>query len=77
MRRRAIILGLGVAFMAELGVAPPTSAQTVKLAILAELTGGGAPSGTMWRDGVKLAVEDVNKKGGVLGRRLETFEMDT
>jgi branched-chain amino acid transport system substrate-binding protein len=31
----------------------------------------------MWRDGVNLAVEDINRKGGVLGRRLETFVMDT
>jgi branched-chain amino acid transport system substrate-binding protein len=37
----------------------------VKLAIVAEITGGGAPSGTMWRDGVLLAVEKINRKGGV------------
>jgi branched-chain amino acid transport system substrate-binding protein len=31
----------------------------------------------MWRDGVILAVEEINKKGGILGRRLESFVMDT
>jgi len=31
----------------------------------------------MWRDGANLAVEDINRKGGVLGRRLETFVTDT
>jgi branched-chain amino acid transport system substrate-binding protein len=49
----------------------------VKLAIVAEIIGGGAPSGNMWRDGVILAVEDINKKGGIQGRRLEPFAMDT
>ena len=57
---------------------PSASAQgPVKLAIVAEITGGGAPSGTMWRDAVILAVEDINKKGGILGQPLETFVQDT
>jgi branched-chain amino acid transport system substrate-binding protein len=69
---------LGVALAAVTGLASPASAQTVvKLAIVAEITGGGAPSGTMWRDGVLLAVEEINKKGGILGRRLETSVLDT
>jgi branched-chain amino acid transport system substrate-binding protein len=55
----------------------PASAQNVKLAIVAEITGGGAPVGATWRDGVNLAVEDINKKGGILGRRVETFLLDT
>jgi branched-chain amino acid transport system substrate-binding protein len=69
---------LEVALIAVAGAALPAWGQTpVKLGIVAEITGGGAPSGTMWRDGVILAVEDLNKKGGVLGRRVETFVMDT
>jgi branched-chain amino acid transport system substrate-binding protein len=78
MRRQRILLVLGVALVAGVGLVSPGSAQNVvKLAIVSEITGGGAPSGTMWRDGVILAVEDINKKGGVLGRRFETFVMDT
>ncbi len=78
MRRQRILLVLGVALAASATLAPPGSAQNaVRLAIVSEITGGGAPSGTMWRDGVILAVEDINKKGGVLGRKLETFVMDT
>jgi len=57
---------------------PPASVQNlVRLAIVSEITGGGAPSGTMWRDGVNLAVEDINKTGGILGQHLETVVMDT
>ncbi|MGH7265925.1 MAG: ABC transporter substrate-binding protein [Candidatus Rokuibacteriota bacterium] len=78
MRRQRIQIVLAAALIAVAAMAAPGSAQdVVKLAIVAEITGGGAPSGNMWRDGVILAVEDINRKGGILGRRLESFVMDT
>src|SRR5262249_18445023 len=65
---------LGTIALALVATATTASAQgPVKLAIVAEITGGGAPSGTMWRDGVLLAVEEINRKGGILGRSLESF----
>lgn len=75
--RRGVLLVLGVALVAALAAVPPAFAQTVKLATLAEITGAGAPVGNMWRDGVNLAVEDINKKGGILGRKVENITMDT
>jgi branched-chain amino acid transport system substrate-binding protein len=78
MPRLRIALALAVLLIAVAGSFSLAPAQTVvKLAIVAEITGGGAPSGNMWRDGVILAVEDINRKGGILGRKLETFVMDT
>ena len=78
MRRQRFVFALGAALLAALASAPPATAQgPVKLAIVAEITGGGAPSGTMYRDGVLLGAEEINKKGGILGRQLETFVMDT
>jgi len=78
MRRQRFLHALGVTLLTAVAMAPPASAQgPVKLAIVAEITGGGAPSGTMWRDGVLLAVEEINRKGGILGRSLESFVMDT
>ncbi len=77
MGRKRIVLMFGVVLVAVVGMLLPASAQSVKLAIVAEITGGGAPVGATWRDGVNLAVEDINKKGGILGRRVETFVMDT
>jgi len=72
------VIALGVAVIAVVAIAHVASTQEVlKLGIVAEITGGGAPSGTMWRDGVLLAVEDINKTGGIMGRRLETFVLDT
>ena len=78
MPRQRFLLQIGAALITVLASVLPASAQgPVKLAIVAEITGGGAPSGTMWRDGVILGVEEINKKGGVLGRPLESFVMDT
>jgi branched-chain amino acid transport system substrate-binding protein len=78
MRWPRLLEALAAILLTAVALAPPASAQgPVKLAIVAEITGGGAPSGTMWRDGVLLAVEDINRKGGILKRSLEAFTMDT
>jgi branched-chain amino acid transport system substrate-binding protein len=77
MRRPRIVMALGVLVIAMATALSASAQNTVKLAIVAEITGGGAPSGNMWRDGVLLAVEELNKKGGIQGRRLESFVMDT
>jgi len=77
MRRPRIVMALGVLVIAMATALSASAQNTVKLAIVAEITGGGAPSGNMWRDGVLLAVEELNKKGGIQGRRLESSVMDT
>jgi branched-chain amino acid transport system substrate-binding protein len=77
MRRPRILVALGVLVAAAAPALSASAQNVVKLAIVAEITGGGAPSGNMWRDGVILAVEELNKKGGVQGRRIESFVMDT
>ena len=51
--------------------------SVVKLPIVAEITGGGASVGAMWRDAVMMAIEEINRKGGILGMRLETSVQDT
>ena len=66
-----------VALVLSLMAASAVAQGVVKLPIVAEITGGGASVGAMWRDAVNLAVEDINKKGGVLGMRLETSVQDT
>src|SRR5262245_53653438 len=68
-----------LALVLSLAAAASAGAQggAIKLPIVAEITGGGASVGAMWRDAVNLAVEDINKKGGLLGMRLETSVQDT
>src|SRR6266478_3202618 len=66
----AVALGLCV-------VAPAVEAQqVVKLAAGVPLTGPLAKQGQEVADAVKLAAEEWNKKGGVLGRKIEVLEAD-
>ena len=51
--------------------------STVYLPDIVELSGPGAVSGTNWRDGVSLAIDEINKAGGILGRKIETEHLDT
>lgn len=53
-----------------LATATCAHAQAIKLADVAELSGGGATVGTNWKNGIDLAIEEINAKGGVLGRKL-------
>lgn len=41
------------------------SAQTVKIALTGPFTGGSAPMGASARDGAKLAIDEINKAGGI------------
>jgi branched-chain amino acid transport system substrate-binding protein len=53
------------------------SGTSIKLADVAELSGGGATVGTNWKNGIDLAIEEINAKGGVLGRKLEVTHADS
>ncbi len=57
--------------------APAHAQQTIKLANLLELTGPIASAGTNYRNGVELAVKEINAAGGVLGRKFEVDMLDT
>ena len=51
-------------------------AQPIKVGLTGPFTGGSASMGVSMRDGVKIAVEETNKNGGVLGRPLLLVERD-
>jgi len=51
--------------------------QTVNMPIVIELSGAGAVSGTNFRDGAVLAIDEVNAKGGILGRKINAPQSDT
>jgi len=51
--------------------------QTVNMPIVIELSGAGAVSGTNFRDGALMAIDEVNAKGGILGRRISSPVTDT
>ena len=77
MRSARPKLSLLAVLLVLAAVSPASPQGVIKLPIVAEITGGGASVGAMWRDAVNLAVDDINKKGGVLGMKLETSVQDT
>jgi branched-chain amino acid transport system substrate-binding protein len=50
--------------------------QTVKIGLSGPFTGGSAAMGVSMRDGVKLATQEINKAGGVLGKQIQLVERD-
>jgi len=72
MRMSNLLLTL-VATTMLTGVA---SAQSIKIGLTGPYTGGSASMGVSMRDGAKLAVSEINKAGGVMGRPLLIIERD-
>ena len=65
--------GACLAVAAVAGLAGPAAAQTepVKIGILHSLSGTMAISETTLKDVMLMLIDEQNKKGGVLGRKLE------
>ena len=52
------------------------AAEPIKIGVSGPFTGGSSSMGVSMRDGVRLATDDINKAGGVLGRQLVLVERD-
>ena len=50
--------------------------EPIKIGVTGPFTGGSSSMGVSMRDGVRLAAEEINKGGGVLGRPLLLIERD-
>ena len=72
--RRASLLA--TAACATLISLPATAADPIKIGVSGPFTGGSSSMGVSMRDGVKLAIDEINKAGGVLGRPLQAVERD-
>jgi len=62
----ALILSAGIA-MAE---------DTIKFGVSGPYTGGSSSMGVSMRDGVRLAADEINKAGGILGKKIQLIERD-
>jgi len=66
-----------IALLATAALAGHARADSViRIGVDLALTGGEAESATLIRDGIILAIDDVNAKGGVAGFKLEAAVMD-
>jgi branched-chain amino acid transport system substrate-binding protein len=52
------------------------AADPIKIGVDGPFTGGSSSMGVSMRDGVRLATEEINKAGGVLGRKIVLVERD-
>jgi len=64
-------LVLGVVFSAGALAADP-----IKIGVSGPYTGGSSSMGVSMRDGVRLAAQEINAAGGVLGRQIQLVERD-
>lgn len=68
----------GALVAAGLLASPVAFAQnTIVLPNIIELSGGGATVGTNWKNGVEMAIAEVNAAGGILGKKVEAMVVDT
>ncbi len=70
------LLHTACATACALALAAPAWAQ-IRLAGLYELSGAGATAGTNFKNGVDMAVKEINAAGGILGQKIEHSISDT
>ena len=71
MKCSAVLVAVGA-----LGVGTAFAQEPIKIGVLYPLTGGGAVYGVPAMAGHQLAVEELNAKGGIMGRKIESIERD-
>lgn len=54
----------------------PTAEQPIKIGSILILTGQGASWGTASKNGIDMAIEDINAEGGINGRNIEVIHED-
>ncbi len=70
------VVALALGWLGGVGATSPAPAP-LRLGVALPTAGPNAPWGVAMLQGVQLAVEDVNGRGGVGGRPLETLQADT
>ncbi len=68
-----------LAFSAALGVAlafPASAQETIKIGLVTALSGQSARAGEAITRGLSVAIDELNAKGGVLGRKFELVRRD-
>ena len=69
--RKALAVPLLSAVLAVLPGLALQAAEPIRIGVVNEITGAQAEAGQFTVNGIKLALEEINKAGGVLGRPLE------
>ena len=70
------IIQLSLASSLLLSAGLSWSQETIKIGVSGPYTGGSSSMGVSMRDGVRLAADEINKAGGVLGKKIQLIERD-
>jgi len=82
MKRRAgqmFIVFVVLLSLTSLGITQEVgiTRDKIKIGVFAALTGPYAEYGVMWREGGKVVIDELNKKGGLFGRKIEYVVEDS
>ena len=75
-RRKALAAAAGLALGGLSAFGPAQAQDTIKVGVLHSLSGTMAISETTLKDTVLFLIEEQNKKGGVMGKKLEAVVVD-
>jgi branched-chain amino acid transport system substrate-binding protein len=76
MKYRFFVLPIMAAIAASLVSCKQGGGDTIKVGEFASLTGREANFGTSSHEGTQLAIEEINQKGGLLGKKVELLTED-
>jgi len=71
-----MIKSIKLAIVLLLTMSAPVMAQDIKVGTIFPLSGGAGPDGQSVTNAVKLAVQEINDKGGLLGRKITLVSKD-
>jgi branched-chain amino acid transport system substrate-binding protein len=77
MNKRTTLKAVAAAALFACAGAAMSAPGTIKIANIVELSGPGTTAGTLFKNGVELAVKEINEAGGILGKKIESSTVDT
>ncbi len=74
--RRSLLAGAAVATVTAFSCLSAFAAETVKIGLIASLSGPSAKSGEAITRGLTIAIDEINAAGGLLGKQVELIRRD-
>ncbi len=75
-RRHVLATATAAALAAMTGIAPAHAADTIKIGLIASLSGPSAKSGEAITRGLTVAIDEINAAGSLLGKQVELLRRD-
>ena len=75
--QKTIMKKIHLAALTACALAAGAAHAQIKIAVIQELSGAGATAGTNFKNGLDLAVKEINAAGGILGQKIQASVNDT